>query len=122
MSRIFEVDANASVFVYNEPVHLGRGYAGLSAIVELNMKGKPESGNCFVFLNARRTSLKVLYYNNGGLCIFCKRLTGGMFNFNKRKMTLDEMQRAVNEVVYAAPQAAEGRPSGRGAAAAEVHF
>lgn len=39
----------------------------------------PFSGHLFVFLNARRTSCKCLYYDGTGLVLICKRLEKGLF-------------------------------------------
>lgn len=40
----------------------------------------PFSGHLFVFMNARRTSCKCLFYDGTGLVIICKRLEkGGLF-------------------------------------------
>ena len=36
----------------------------------------PLSGELYLFLNARRTSCKVLVWDGTGLCIFMKRLEG----------------------------------------------
>lgn len=40
----------------------------------------PFSGHLFVFINARRTSTKCLFYDGTGLVILCKRLERGLFH------------------------------------------
>lgn len=40
----------------------------------------PMSGHLFVFINARRTSCKCLFYDGTGLVIIAKRLENGLFS------------------------------------------
>lgn len=40
----------------------------------------PFSGHLFVFMNARRTSIKCLYYDGTGLVLVCKRMEKGLFS------------------------------------------
>ena len=44
------------------------------------LKQEPFSGHLFVFVNARRTSCKCLYYDGTGLVIIAKRLERGTFS------------------------------------------
>ena len=39
-------------------------------------------GQLFVFINRKRTQLKVLYFEQGGYCLWSKRLEAGRFHFN----------------------------------------
>ena len=43
--------------------------------------GRPDSGHWFVFINRRRTQLRVLAFEEGGYCIWAKRLEQGQFAF-----------------------------------------
>lgn len=40
----------------------------------------PFSGHLFVFMNAKRTSCKCLFYDGTGLVLICKRLEKGLFS------------------------------------------
>ena len=40
----------------------------------------PFSGHLFLFINARRTSIKCLYYDGTGLVLICKRMEKGLFS------------------------------------------
>lgn len=56
-----------------------RSYNGLSALTKTQLNRNPLSGDLFVFINRRRTQMKVLYFEAGGYCIWCKRLEQGTF-------------------------------------------
>lgn len=43
------------------------------------LKQDPFSGHLFLFINARRTTCKCLYYDGTGLVIISKRLESGLF-------------------------------------------
>jgi transposase len=67
------------VFAYPEAVDLRNGYDGLFGLVKQGLGRDPLSGDLFLFVNARRTSCKVLVWDGTGLCIFQKRLERGRF-------------------------------------------
>lgn len=67
------------IFISTEPVDLRKGFDGLSAIVEHQWNADPFSGDLFLFLNRRRTLLKLLYWDADGYAIWYKRLERGTF-------------------------------------------
>jgi len=67
------------VFAYARPADLRRGFDGLAALVTNELDQDPISGDCFLFVNRRRTRAKVLVWDGTGLCIFQKRLEQGRF-------------------------------------------
>jgi transposase len=68
-----------SIFQHGAPVNMRRSFAGLSALVEREFPGQLLSGSLFVFVNRRRTLLKLLYWDGDGLALWCKRLERGTF-------------------------------------------
>lgn len=62
-----------------EPTDMRCQFDGLAARVRQQMGQDPLSGQGFVFLNRRRTMMKVLYFDVGGYCLWCKRLEQGQF-------------------------------------------
>lgn len=67
------------VFVYATPADLRNGFDGLYGLVCNELGQDPLKGDLFLFLNARRTSAKVLHWDGTGLCIYQKRLAKGTF-------------------------------------------
>lgn len=68
------------VFVSKDPTDLRASYDTLFAKVRTILNQEPWSGHLFVFLNARRNSIKCLYYDGTGLVLICKRLERGLFS------------------------------------------
>ena len=54
-------------------------YDSLFSRVRDVLKEEPFSGHLFVFVNARRTSCKCLYYDGTGFVIISKRMEKGVF-------------------------------------------
>jgi transposase len=67
------------VYVATKPVRLNRSFDGLSNVVREVMKRDPLSGHIFVFINRRRTMVKLLTWTRGGFTIVHKRLERGTF-------------------------------------------
>ena len=43
------------------------------------MAADPTSGDWFIFINRRRTQIKILVFEEGGYCVWSKRLEQGLF-------------------------------------------
>jgi transposase len=67
------------VFAYGGPVDLRKGFNGLSALVEQEMKHKLLDGDVYLFLGRKPRRAKVLYFDGTGLCLLAKRLERGHF-------------------------------------------
>ena len=58
---------------------LGRGFNGLSGLVEIQLEKSPMSGQVFIFRGRRGDLVKLIWFDGDGLCLFCKRLERGKF-------------------------------------------
>ena len=54
-------------------------FQGLSAQVQTVLQEQPFSGHVFVFRGRRGDTIKLLWYDGDGLCLFAKRLERGRF-------------------------------------------
>ena len=68
------------VYVATKPVRLNRSFDGLSNVVREEMGKDPLCGHVFVFVNRRRTMVKLLVWTRGGFTIVHKRLERGRFS------------------------------------------
>lgn len=58
---------------------LRRGFDGLSAMVQNQLKENVFSGEVYIFRGKRGDKIKVLWYTGDGLALFYKRLSDGKF-------------------------------------------
>ena len=89
---MFFPEAQLRVWLYTQPADMRKSYDGLSALVRNALHKDPTSGHVFVFINRKRTQMKVLYFDRSGYCIWSKRLEQGRFRYRTGgadKVTLD---------------------------------
>ena len=67
------------IYLALEPANLRRSFEGLSNEVRSVLALDPLSGHLFLFLNRRRTQIKILVWTRGGFTILHKRLERGTF-------------------------------------------
>jgi transposase len=60
-----------------------KGFEGLYGLVRDRLACEPLSGHIFVFSNAQRNRLKLLFYDGSGLWVCAKRLERGRFRWPK---------------------------------------
>lgn len=85
------------VWLYQRATDMRKSFKGLIGLVKQQLQEDPLSGHLFVFINKRKTYIKILYYSEGGFCIWMKRLTQGQFAFTqeptlKKAMSWHELQ------------------------------
>lgn len=76
---MFFPEANVRVWLCTQPTDMRRSFNGLSAMVKHTLKDNPLSGHLYVFVNAKRTMIKVLFFDRNGYAIWSKRLEQGQF-------------------------------------------
>lgn len=76
---MFFPEAHVRVWLYTRPTDMRKSYDGLSALVKAVLHEDPASGHLFVFINRKRTQMKVLYFDRSGYCVWGKRLERGRF-------------------------------------------
>ena len=85
------------VWLYTQPTDMRKSYNGLSALVKNTLSDNPLSGNLFVFVNRKRTQMKILYFDCTGYAIWSKRLEQGQFVIHdkgclKQRLSFAELQ------------------------------
>tara|TARA_R110000744_G_scaffold314864_1_gene421881 strand:- start:1683 stop:2018 length:336 start_codon:yes stop_codon:yes gene_type:complete len=71
--------AAGQIWLYTGVADMRKQFDGLAALVQSQLGMRAQKGDWFVFINKRRTQIKVLYYHQGGYCLWSKRLEKGTF-------------------------------------------
>lgn len=69
------------VLVATKPVDFRKGMDGLAALVQEELKADPFSGIIYVFRAKRSDRIKLLFWDQTGLCLLSKRLEGAKFRW-----------------------------------------
>ncbi len=76
---MFVPASQARIWLYTAPTDMRKSFDGLSALVKHRLQHDPTSGQYFVFVNRRKTQMKVLYFATTGYCVWGHRLEQGQF-------------------------------------------
>jgi transposase len=68
------------IWLCTQPVDMRKSFDGLMGLIATQLHADPSSGQFFVFINRRKTQIKIFYFDGSGYCIWCKRLEQGQFN------------------------------------------
>lgn len=97
------IPVGVEVFVALDPIDLRWSFDRLAGIAEERLGRKARSGALFVFFGRRRTSVKILFADSTGICLFYKRLDRGTFRLpealdpDARSVVLEE--RALDDLL-----------------------
>jgi len=73
------IPAGIQVFVALEPVDMRFGFERLSGLVRERVGYDARSGALFIFFGKRRHTVKAMFADSTGVCVFWKRLDRGVF-------------------------------------------
>ena len=97
------IPRGVDIFVGLDPIDLRWGFERLSGIVQERIGRSSRSGALFVFFGRRRESMKIVFYDGSGLCIFYKRLDKGTFRIPKptdeRATTIEIDERMLEDLL-----------------------
>ena len=67
------------IFLYRQTTDLRKSFDGLAGLVQAHFGERLYAGAFFVFVNRRRTLVKILYWDRDGLAVWATRLVLGTF-------------------------------------------
>jgi len=76
---VIGLTGSTRIFLYRGATDMRRGFDGLSGMVRKHFREDVLSGTLFVFVNRRRTYVKILYWDRDGFAVWAKRLERGTF-------------------------------------------
>ena len=91
---MIELQAGTKIWIAAGVTDMRRGFQGLSAQVQTVLQQQPFSGHVFVFRGRRGDTIKVLWFDGDGLCLFIKRLERGRFVRPKARSGTISLSRA----------------------------
>lgn len=89
---MFIAESNIRIWFYKPPTDMRKSFNGLSALVKTQLQDNPLNGAFYVFVNRKRTLMKILFFDRNGYCIWFKKLEQGAFQLpetDKQKIELD---------------------------------
>ena len=79
MLAVLALTAATRIYLYLRPCDMRKSFDGLCGVIRSELGADPLSGSLFVFLNRRRTMVKLMYWDTDGFMILYKRLERGCF-------------------------------------------
>ena len=76
---MLRLDGSVRIWLCCEPTDMRKSFNGLSALVKHRLDADPLNGHLYVFINRRKTQMKILYFDQTGYAIWSKRLEQGQF-------------------------------------------
>lgn len=71
------------IFLCTQPTKMTYSFDTLMGRAQQIFNQDPLSGHLFLFVNRRRNRLKILFWDQDGLCLWYKRLEAGTFGLPK---------------------------------------
>src|SRR5450759_3199962 len=78
---MFGVGAATRIYVATGATDMRKGFHGLYGLVRDQLLCDPLSGHLFLFSNAQRNRLKILFWDHSGLWVCAKKLEKGRFHW-----------------------------------------
>ena len=76
---MLRLDGSVRIWLCNEPTDMRKSFNGLSALVKHRLDADPLNGHLYVFINRRKTQMKILYFDKTDFAIWNKCLEQGQF-------------------------------------------
>jgi len=78
---VFGLGPATRIYLAAGATDMRKGFEGLFGLVRDRLLGNPLSEHVFLFSNAQRNRLKLLFYDGSGLWVCAKRLDRGRFRW-----------------------------------------
>ncbi len=92
--------AIGAIYLHRDPVDFRKQANGLAAIVQGELGMSPFTDALFLFINRSRTSMKALYWDRNGFCLWQKRLERDRFAWPRGERFAVSHQVSVRELEW----------------------
>jgi transposase len=76
---MLQLSHNCRYWLYRHHTDIRKSFDGLCGIIQNELKQDPLSGDVFIFVNRRRTHIKLLTWERDGFSLYYKRLEKGTY-------------------------------------------
>ncbi len=76
---LYGFPTTAQYYLYSRPTDMRKSFDGLCGLVINHLGQNPMTGDVFIFMNRRRSLIKLLVWDQTGFVIYYKRLEKGTF-------------------------------------------
>jgi transposase len=80
---MFSLNSSQRYYLYTKPTDMRKSFDGLSGLITNELGRHPDFGDVYVFVNKRRTHIKLLHLEPGGFILYYKRLEKGRLSLPK---------------------------------------
>jgi transposase len=77
--KMLTLSENIRYYIYLDNTDMRKGFDSLSGIVSSQMNFNPLSSDVYIFINRRRTQMKLLHWEGDGFSLYYKRLERGTY-------------------------------------------
>lgn len=89
---MIHLTSETSILLAIHPVDFRKGIDGFVSLCQYKLKQSPRSGTLFVFINRRKTMIRILSYEFNGYWLMTKRLSKGRYNWPKSNGDLSRIR------------------------------
>lgn len=93
------IPRGVEIFIALDPIDMRWGFDRLCGVVTERLGRSARDGALFVFFGRRRTSVKVLFCDRTGVCVFYKRLDANTFRIPQAALEGD-VARLIDEGAF----------------------
>jgi len=86
---LISVPAGVRIYLALGATDMRRSFDGLALLVQETLKHNSFDGHVFVFRGKRADRIKILFYDQNGMCVFAKRLDRGRFTWPSTQPSAD---------------------------------
>ena len=82
---MFAMGAATRIYVATGATDMRKGFNGLEGLIRDRLACDPTSGHIFLFANARRNRLKLVFFDGSGLWVCSRRMEGGTLHWPEQE-------------------------------------
>ena len=87
-------------YLYSQRTDMRKGIDSLSGIVRNELQKNPLTGDLFIFINRKRSQMKMLHWQEDGFAVFYKRLEKGTYEIPEENQSLSTILLTCEQLIF----------------------